>query len=197
MTVLRAPALLVVAGAVAALASTAAATPPVAAQAYYVQSGVDGTILAQLAAAEPRAIASITKLMTVIVALQHLKLNDVVTVPRLATRVGEASVPLRSGERIKEIIVTGDLAAVRLANQQPGAELGGLSGALRQAQGPLSFQCLAPATPNPGAAHHDGRHAPGSRQASVLKLAGQRHEALSFGVLAGVARPTKPRKSIL
>ena len=97
---LRGVALLVVAGAVAALASTAAATPPVAAQAYYVQSGVDGTILAQLAAAEPRAIASITKLMTVIVALQHLKLDDVVTVPRLATRVGEASVPLRSGERI-------------------------------------------------------------------------------------------------
>jgi serine-type D-Ala-D-Ala carboxypeptidase (penicillin-binding protein 5/6) len=98
--VLRGAALLVVAGAVAALASTAAATPRVAAQAYYVQSGVDGTILAQRAGAEPRAIASITKLMTVIVALQHLKLDDVVTVPRLATRVGEASVPLRSGEQI-------------------------------------------------------------------------------------------------
>ena len=97
---LRAAALFLAAGAVAALAATAAATPPVAAQAYYVQSGVDGTILAQRAGAEPRAIASITKLMTVIVALQHLKLDDVVTVPRLATRVGEASVPLRTGETI-------------------------------------------------------------------------------------------------
>ena len=97
---LRAAALLAVAGSVAALASTATATPPVAAQAFYVQSGVDGTILAQRAAAEPRAIASITKLMTVIVALQHLKLDDVVTVPRLATRIGEAAVPLRPGEKI-------------------------------------------------------------------------------------------------
>ena len=97
---LRAAVLLLAAGTVAVLASTAAATPPVAAQAYYVQSGVDGTILAQLAGAEPRAIASITKLMTVIVALQHLKLDDVVTVPLLATRVGEASVPLRPGETI-------------------------------------------------------------------------------------------------
>ncbi len=91
---------LLVAGAVAAVASTATASPPVAAQAYFVQSGVDGTVLAQHAAAEPRAIASITKLMTVLVALRHLKLDDVVTVPRLATRVGEASVPLRPGERI-------------------------------------------------------------------------------------------------
>ena len=71
-----------------------------AAEAYFVQSGVDGTVLAQHGAGEPRAIASITKLMTVLVALRHLKLDDVVTVPRLATRVGEAAVPLRTGERI-------------------------------------------------------------------------------------------------
>src|SRR5258707_8941797 len=98
---LRGATLLLLAGALAALASTAtAAPPPVAAPAYFVQSGVDGTVLAQHAAVEPRAIASITKLMTVLVALQHLKLDDVVTVPRLATRIGEAAVPLRSGERL-------------------------------------------------------------------------------------------------
>ena len=96
----RAAVLLAVAAAVAGLASTASATPPVAAEAYFVQSGVDGTILAQRRAAEPRAIASITKLMTVLVALERLKLDDVVTVPRLATRVGEASVPLRTGQRL-------------------------------------------------------------------------------------------------
>jgi D-alanyl-D-alanine carboxypeptidase (penicillin-binding protein 5/6) len=98
--VLRGAVLVLVAGVVAAFASVAAGSPPVAAKAYFVQSGVDGTVLAQRASAEPRAIASITKLMTVIVALQHLKLDDVVTVPRLATRVGEAAVPLRTGERI-------------------------------------------------------------------------------------------------
>ncbi|MEP6892906.1 MAG: serine hydrolase [Gaiellaceae bacterium] len=98
---LRGTALFVVALAVAALATAATASPPrVAAQAFYVQSGIDGTVLAQRAATEPRAIASITKLMTVLVALQHLKLGDAVTVPRLATRVGEASVPLRAGETL-------------------------------------------------------------------------------------------------
>ncbi len=97
----RGAALLVAAGAVAALATAATASPPrVAAQAFFVQSGVDGTVLAQHHAAEPRAIASITKLMTVLVALQQLKLGDVVTVPSLATRVGEASVPLRAGETL-------------------------------------------------------------------------------------------------
>jgi D-alanyl-D-alanine carboxypeptidase (penicillin-binding protein 5/6) len=88
--------------AVSALAATsaAAAPPPVVAPAYFVRSGVDGTVLAQRAASAPRAIASITKLMTVIVALEHLSLDDVVTVPRFATRIGEASVPLTAGERI-------------------------------------------------------------------------------------------------
>jgi D-alanyl-D-alanine carboxypeptidase len=88
-------------GAVLAATGTATATPPqVGAPAYFVQSGVDGTVLAQKAASTPRAIASITKLMTVLVALEHLSLDDVVTVPVLATKVGEASVPLRAGQRI-------------------------------------------------------------------------------------------------
>jgi D-alanyl-D-alanine carboxypeptidase (penicillin-binding protein 5/6) len=82
--------------------STAATTgaPPVHAAAYVVVSGVDGGVLAQRAAAVPRPIASITKLMTVLVALDHLSLDDVVVVPRSATRIGEATIELRAGERI-------------------------------------------------------------------------------------------------
>ena len=38
--------------------------------------------------------------MTVLVALDHLTLDQVVTVPRAATKVGEASIDLRPGERI-------------------------------------------------------------------------------------------------
>jgi D-alanyl-D-alanine carboxypeptidase (penicillin-binding protein 5/6) len=89
-----------VALALAVPAATAQASPPVVAPAYFVQSGVDGTVLAQRGAADPRAIASITKLMTVLVALQHLKLDDVVTVPRFAAHIGEAAVPLRAGQKI-------------------------------------------------------------------------------------------------
>jgi D-alanyl-D-alanine carboxypeptidase (penicillin-binding protein 5/6) len=45
-------------------------------------------------------IASITKLMTVIVALQHLRPADVVTVTSGAAQVGESRIPLVSGQRI-------------------------------------------------------------------------------------------------
>ena len=91
----------VAAAAVAAPGSAATAgAPPVRAAAYVVWSGVDGAVLAQRDAAVPRPIASITKLMTVLVALDHLSLDDVVVVPRAATRIGEATIDLRPGERI-------------------------------------------------------------------------------------------------
>jgi D-alanyl-D-alanine carboxypeptidase (penicillin-binding protein 5/6) len=89
--------------AVLAGSGTAAATPeppPVRAAAYVVWSGVDGSLLAERSADVPRPIASITKLMTVLVALDHLSLDDVVVVPRAATRIGEATMELRTGERI-------------------------------------------------------------------------------------------------
>ncbi|MBV8998204.1 MAG: D-alanyl-D-alanine carboxypeptidase [Solirubrobacterales bacterium] len=45
-------------------------------------------------------IASITKLMTVLVALQHHKLTDVVAVDRRAATVGESSIELQGGEHM-------------------------------------------------------------------------------------------------
>jgi D-alanyl-D-alanine carboxypeptidase (penicillin-binding protein 5/6) len=45
-------------------------------------------------------IASITKLMTVMVALERAKLDDVVTIHRSAAAVGESTINLRPGERI-------------------------------------------------------------------------------------------------
>lgn len=86
----------------AALASTAAGAgpPPVQAPAYYVASGLDGSVLATRAAAEPRAVASITKLMTVLVALGRLRLDEVVAVPAQAAGIGESSLDLRAGDRV-------------------------------------------------------------------------------------------------
>ena len=45
-------------------------------------------------------IASITKLMTVLVALEHAKLDDVVTVSPRAAAVGESTIYLAAGERL-------------------------------------------------------------------------------------------------
>src|SRR5206468_11557803 len=45
-------------------------------------------------------IASITTLMSVLIALEHTRLNDVVTVQRAAAEVGESTINLQAGERI-------------------------------------------------------------------------------------------------
>ncbi len=76
------------------------ASPPVVAAPSYVVETAGGTVLAQRLAGEPRAIASITKLMTVLVALERTSLDDVVTVPAAAAGIGESSMSLRAGERI-------------------------------------------------------------------------------------------------
>ena len=83
-----------------AAVAASAAPPPVAAPVYLVESAVDGTTLAARNATRRHAIASITKLMTVLVALEHAKLDDTVVVPAAATRIGESTVNLRPGERL-------------------------------------------------------------------------------------------------
>jgi D-alanyl-D-alanine carboxypeptidase (penicillin-binding protein 5/6) len=91
------------AAAIAALAlcgPVRASAPPVQAQAYVVQSSVDGRTLAAREADTPRPMASITKLMTVLVALERLSLDEVVTVPPAAARVGESTLDLEAGERL-------------------------------------------------------------------------------------------------
>jgi D-alanyl-D-alanine carboxypeptidase (penicillin-binding protein 5/6) len=83
------------------LAATAHASPQLAdARAWYVVNGTNGDVLAQHDATEPVPIASITKLMTVIIALQHLKPDQVVTVTKGAAQVGESRIPLRAGQQI-------------------------------------------------------------------------------------------------
>jgi serine-type D-Ala-D-Ala carboxypeptidase (penicillin-binding protein 5/6) len=81
-------------------ATAAAAPPPVSAPAYVVRGGPGGVVLAARAPDVQRAPASITKLMTVLVALEHARLDDVVTVSPQAASVGESSVMLRPGEQL-------------------------------------------------------------------------------------------------
>ncbi|HVS86232.1 MAG TPA: D-alanyl-D-alanine carboxypeptidase family protein [Gaiellaceae bacterium] len=85
---------------VLAAPARAASAPRPDARAWYVVNATTGEVLAQHDAYERVPIASITKLMTVIVALQHLEPGDVVSVTRRAAAVGEESIPLRPGQRI-------------------------------------------------------------------------------------------------
>lgn len=90
-----------VAVALAACTAAAAAAPPsVVAPSYVVRGGPGAVVLAARAPDSRRAPASITKLMTVLVALEHARLDEVVTVSRAAAGVGESSVELRAGERL-------------------------------------------------------------------------------------------------
>ena len=98
MRVLAAAAALTAALAFPALARPAG--PVVQAGAYVIEDAGTGEVLASSNPHERLPIASITKLMTVLVVLDHRKLSDVVTVDPRAAAVGEESIYLDRGEQI-------------------------------------------------------------------------------------------------
>ena len=98
-----------------------AAVPPVNARAYLVEDATSGAVLGQRNATARVPIASLTKMMTTLIALQNgVRVNDVVTVQREAAQVGESTIHLRAGERIS----VGDLlkgALIQSANDAADA----------------------------------------------------------------------------
>jgi len=94
----------------AALAGSRLPAPSVDARAYLVMNGASGDVLLSKNASERLPIASLTKLMTVDVALQHLSVDRYVTVSAQAADVGEESAGLEPGERI----LVGDLVRAAL-----------------------------------------------------------------------------------
>ncbi|MFL5961877.1 MAG: D-alanyl-D-alanine carboxypeptidase family protein [Gaiellaceae bacterium] len=100
---MRRLAVLVAAVACAAPANASPATaapPPVHASAYLVEDARTGEVLASSHAHQHLPIASLTKMMTVLLTLEHHKLTDVVTVDKRASIVGESTINLRPGERL-------------------------------------------------------------------------------------------------
>jgi serine-type D-Ala-D-Ala carboxypeptidase (penicillin-binding protein 5/6) len=81
-------------------APAAAATPDVDARAYLVMNGATGEVLLARNAHDRLPIASITKLMTVLVALDRSKPADAVTVDRAAAGVTGSTIHLRAGEKL-------------------------------------------------------------------------------------------------
>jgi serine-type D-Ala-D-Ala carboxypeptidase (penicillin-binding protein 5/6) len=92
--------LVVVAVALASAGAARAAPPSPDARAFYVVNASNGEVLAARYAHQRLPIASITKLMTVLVALRHLRLDQDVTVTAQAARVGESRIPLRGGQHV-------------------------------------------------------------------------------------------------
>ncbi|HZR96803.1 MAG TPA: D-alanyl-D-alanine carboxypeptidase family protein [Gaiellaceae bacterium] len=97
---MRRPLLAVAVAALAFCGGARAAAPNAAARAFYVVNASNGDVLAARHADDRVPIASITKLMTVLVALDHLRPDDVVTVSGAAAQVGESRIPLTTGQRV-------------------------------------------------------------------------------------------------
>jgi D-alanyl-D-alanine carboxypeptidase (penicillin-binding protein 5/6) len=92
--------LAVCAVALVAAAPARAGAPPVNSSAYVIEDARTGEILAASHPHEHLAIASITKLMTVLITLERHRLSDVVTVDPRASVVGESSIELDGGEHL-------------------------------------------------------------------------------------------------
>jgi D-alanyl-D-alanine carboxypeptidase (penicillin-binding protein 5/6) len=92
--------LAVIFAALAFASPAAAAPPPVHATAYVVMDARTGEVLASSHAHAHLPIASLTKMMTVLLTLEHHKLTDVVTVDRRAAIVGESTIHLHAGEKL-------------------------------------------------------------------------------------------------
>jgi hypothetical protein len=104
----------------------------------YIPSGqlstIDGRELWARDMRARRAMASTTKMMTAVVVLENASLDDLVTVKRPASAVGESSMGLRSGETISVrdlleglLIQSGNDAAAALA-QHVGGSVDGFVG---------------------------------------------------------------------
>jgi serine-type D-Ala-D-Ala carboxypeptidase (penicillin-binding protein 5/6) len=102
----------------ASSADAQTAQPQIAAASWYLV-GDDGAVLARSDASRARAIASITKLMTAVVVLEHAELTDVVRVSSQAAGVGESTVYLRAGE---ELTVEDLLRATLIPSANDAAE---------------------------------------------------------------------------
>jgi D-alanyl-D-alanine carboxypeptidase (penicillin-binding protein 5/6) len=91
----------VIAAAALVLAAPAlGAAPQVSGRAWIVENGTTGEILLAHNARAPVPIASVTKLMTVLLTLEHARLSSLVTVSPEAAAVGESSAGLVAGERL-------------------------------------------------------------------------------------------------
>lgn len=103
--------------------------PPALSAECAVLAGMNGEILLEKNADARRLIASTTKLMTALVALEHSKLADEVEIPAACCGIEGSSMYLRAGEKytVKELLtglllVSGNDAALALALHCGGEE---------------------------------------------------------------------------
>ena len=150
-----------------------AATPPrVSADAYLVVNSTTGEVLARHDDADRLAIASITKLMTVLVALERAKPDDVATVSASAAGVGGATGGLYVGQQVtvSELVRA---ALVASANDATNVLAEHVGGSVADFVGLMNARAKSLGLRDTHFARADGLDAPGhlSSARDVTKLA--------------------------
>jgi serine-type D-Ala-D-Ala carboxypeptidase (penicillin-binding protein 5/6) len=126
-----------------------------------VQNTSTGEVLAAFDERERLPIASITKLMTVLVTLEHAQLDDVVTVSRRAAAVGESSIDLAVGERltVRDLIRAALIQSANDAANALAAHVGG--GSIPRFVGLMNGKARRLGLTDTHFANPDGLDAPG------------------------------------
>jgi len=108
--------------------SSSLAKPVIDAASAIVMDSVTGRVLFEKNAYTKRPMASTTKIMTAIIALEHGNLEDVVTVSKRAASIGGSVINLKAGEKLKlkELLYglmlrSGNDAAIAIAEHVGGS----------------------------------------------------------------------------
>jgi D-alanyl-D-alanine carboxypeptidase (penicillin-binding protein 5/6) len=118
-----------VAGVTGAVAPPPVTVPRIRARAALLADEATGQVLYERRSSEPRAMASTTKVMTALLALERLDAGQTVAIGAEPPRVGEESLRLRQGERLTVrqlllglLVKSANDAAVALAVAAAGSE---------------------------------------------------------------------------
>ena len=170
-TVRRRLLFVLVALAAATPAEAAVDPPPSSARAVLVATGT-GAVLYERNAERELPMASITKLMTAIVVLERKRPGDVMTVRETAAAVGESSVHLRVGEklRVRDLLAA---ALIQSANDAAVALAAGTTGDVSEFVRLMNVKAQRLGLTHTHFVRPDGLDVPGhySSARDVLKLA--------------------------
>jgi serine-type D-Ala-D-Ala carboxypeptidase (penicillin-binding protein 5/6) len=170
-TVRRRLLFVLVALAVVTPAEAAVHPPPSSARAVLVATGA-GKVLYQRNAERELPMASITKLMTAVVVLERKRPAELMTVRETAAAVGESSVHLRVGEklRVRDLLAA---ALIQSANDAAVALAAGTAGEVSEFVGLMNVKAKRLGLTHTHFVRPDGLDVPGhfSSARDVLKLA--------------------------
>lgn len=141
--------------------------PELKAKAACVIDGESGQVLLDMAAHERRPMASTTKIMTSLMAVESGKLDEYVPISRNAAMVGEASIALKPGERLTlrqltygVLLSSGNDASTAVAEYLGGGTVAGFVAKMNERAAAMGLRDTHFANPHglPGGNHYSSAY---------------------------------------